>query len=70
MEEMMAEEYNGKTKDNIDFDDFSFVEFPLECDDESCGCPCYDYCKDRMYGVDHFSCEDVYNDYLKNKGEK
>ncbi len=40
--------------------------FPEYCDDEECGCPCYDYCKDNMLGVDHFSCIEVYEAYKEN----
>ena len=44
--------------------DFDFSEI-VDCDSEDCGCPCFDYCKDKMYGVDHFCCEEVYRRFME-----
>lgn len=43
------------------------VKFPVECDSEDCGCPCYEYCKKNMIGVDHFCCDDVLLQAQKEK---
>lgn len=43
--------------------------FPDVCDDEKCGCPCYEFCKDKMLGVDHFNCCEVYEMFLHEQSK-